>query len=87
MQDNSVLPRLDQMLSYLKSNGWKKQTAGNCCKVAIYSNGQDVSLTLPISDKFIDYQFKMRTALEALSAAEGVPQSALLDAILEHKQP
>ncbi len=81
MATNSDLPSLDQMITYLQSNGWKKQACSACSKVYIYTNDQDESLTLPRSDRFIDYEFKMRNALDLLANAANVSKSELVEII------
>lgn len=81
MADDKELPRLNQIISYVQSKGWEKQSAAACSKVCIYSDDQDNSLTLPKSDKFIDSEFQMRKALELLSTVEGVSKDALVKMI------
>ncbi len=81
MASISDLPSLDQMIRYLQNNGWKQQSCATCSKVYVYSNDQDQSLTLPRSDRFIDFEFKMRKALELLATTANVSMKELLEII------
>lgn len=81
MSEKSDLPSLDQIIAYVRRKGWKKQPAANCCKVSVYTHDENLSLTLPTSDKFIDSAFKMRTALDQLATVDGVSRDEIIGII------